>query len=840
MPKIKKIVTKSARFAAKGAIKVLPSLPPKPGRLTGKLAKDGGSPVRDARFRPWPVYPTTGLAEWTLQLGPKMMKVFLSGIEGLPQPLANKFAQEWAAFCGAKYALLLPHGTDALRVAVAAAIDHDGIGYGGEVIVPNLSFIASASTVVDRGFGVALVDVDPNTYTLDPQRVEEAIIPGKTRGIMAVHLFGQPADMTALRDIAKRHSLVLLEDAAQAHGAIHELGRAGAIGDAAGFSFQAQKNLSSGEGGAFTTNDLEIFERAYSFHNVGRARVGGQRWGHESFGFNIRPTEYLAAVLLHRLQKLESQQQTRWVNAETLRRHLDSDISCVEALRIGPGVLRHGVHMFVVRYRPEHCGGLKVEDFIKAMQAEGIPLSRGYAATMAQQPALQNLGEKHPEYLRVLPTPVSDQAVKDMIFLPHHLFLGSEADMKEIAAAFAKVQKNYAPETVKKISAATEAVAEPVATTVALPVPSAPVNPIRLGIIGAGTMGREHASAISANSMFKLAGITDVQARIGREVASEYGCKWFDSSADMINSGEVDGIVIVTPHWQHAELAVAGLRAGLHVLCEKPLTVTVEQADEVLRVAAESPGIFAVIHQKRFEPAYLYAKRLLASGELGPIYRCSMIESAWRSEAYYQSSPWRGTWKGEGGGVLLNQAPHILDRYAWLCGMPETLTARCDTSLHKIEVEDTASAILRHPNGAHGYIHISTVEAPAISRTVISCDRGRITIENGKVSVSRLRDSISERTTNDKRLMGNLESDTRDINLPAEGNMLAVFYDDFAAAERGNSILTCPGSEGRNAVELANAMILSSVRGEAVSLPLNREDYTQLVEKMMGRELQTV
>jgi len=123
---------------------------------------------------------------------------------------------------------------------------------------------------------------------------------------------------------------------------------------------------------------------------------------------------------------------------------------------------------------------------------------------------------------------------------------------------------------------------------------------------------------------------------------------------------------------------------------------------------------------------------------------------------------------------------------------------------------------------------------------VISCDRGRITIENGKVSVSRLRDSISERTTNDKRLMGNLESDTRDINLPAEGNMLAVFYDDFAAAEQGNSILTCPGAEGRNAVELANAMILSSVRGEAITLPLNREDYSQLVEKMMGRELQTV
>src|SRR6185503_6757168 len=120
------------------------------------------------------------------------------------------------------------------------------------------------------------------------------------------------------------------------------------------------------------------------------------------------------------------------------------------------------------------------------------------------------------------------------------------------------------------------------------------------------------------------------------------------------------------------------------------------------------------------------------------------------------------------------QAPHILDRYAWLCGMPETVTARCDTNLHAIEVEDTASAIMRHANGAHGYLHISTIEAPAISRTVISCDGGRITIENGKVTVSRLRTSILDSTTTDTRLMGNLERDTRELQLPPDGHMLAI------------------------------------------------------------------
>src|SRR5687767_824366 len=843
MPNIKKIVRKSAKLAAKSAIRTLPQLPGRPGRLTGTLAKEGGLPVRDKRYRPWPVYPSSSMLEWTTKIAPKFLQIFLTGVEGLPQPLATRFADEWARYCGARHSLLLPHGTDALRVAIASAIDHDGMEYGGEIIVPNLSFIASATTVLDRRFGVALVDVDPETYLMDPQRVEEAIIPGKTRAIMAVHLFGQPADMTALRDVAKRHSLVLLEDAAQAHGAIHELGRVGSIGDAAGFSFQSSKNLSAGEGGAFTTNDLQTFERAYSFHNVGRARRGGQRWGQHSLGFNMRASEYVAAILLQRLEKLEAEQQLRAENFHKLREYL-SEVSCLRPFGIVSGVQRHGVHMFVLRYDSEECAGLGIEDFMSALQAEGLPLSRGYTATMAQQPALQLIGEKHPSYLRVLPTPVADEAVKNMLFLPHDLFLGSEADMREVAAAFMKVQARYQPEGTAKRVGREQAQPTPAPTPVhdlgPAPVARTSAKTIRFGVIGLGVMGQEHARVIAANPLLDLAAATDAQPATGRKVASELGVKWFGSADEMIRSGEIDAVVIATPHWQHADLAVNALEAGLHVLCEKPLSVTVEQSDRVLQAAAESRGMFVVVHQKRFEPAYLFVKQLLDSGELGQLYRCSMIESAWRSESYYRSSPWRGTWRGEGGGVLLNQAPHLLDRYAWLCGMPETVTARCDTTLHDIEVEDTASAILYHANGAHGYIHISTIEAPAISRMVLCCDRGRITVENGKVQVTKLRDSIRERTANDTQPMGALESETRTINLPTDGDVLGVFYDDFVAAVHGSGTLTCPGNEGRNAVELANAMLLSSVQGTSVSLPLDRQQYSEFMEKMLGHELQAV
>src|SRR5262249_15436347 len=189
---------------------------------------------------------------------------------------------------------------------------------------------------------------------------------------------------------------------------------------------------------------------------------------------------------------------------------------------------------------------------------------------------------------------------------------------------------------------------------------------------------------------FSVAAICSQRAE-KRSIANEYDCRWFDTAAALIASNSVDLIVIATPHWQHADLAIAALRAGLHVVCEKPLTVTVTQADLVLKVAQESKQLLTAVFQTRFEPVYQRAKAVLGSGELGSIIHCEMVETFWRSNAYYLSSPWRATWKGEGGGVLLNQAPHVIDRYLWLCGMPKSVTGFCDTTLHKIEVEDTAS-----------------------------------------------------------------------------------------------------------------------------------------------------
>lgn len=421
---------------------VMRHVPRSRARLDAPLAIEGGTPVRDIRWRPWAPDDTDRRGQWRRSVGPALREVFLSGVEGLPQTRQREFAERWAAYCGTRHALLLPHGTDALRFALAAAFDHDGLEYGGEVIVPNLSFIASATAAWDRRFGVALVDVDRATLNLDPRRVEAAIVPGTTRAIMPVHQFGQPADMTALADIARRHGLKIIEDAAQAHGAAWQGVRVGSIGDAAAFSFQSAKNLTAGEGGILTTNDTAVFERAHSMHNAGRAYGVGARWEHASLGWNCRGTEYQAALLLHRLDRFPVQQATRKRNFNRLRELL-STVKAFEPISIDARVTEHGMYMFVMRYRPDACGGAPLDACLDALRAEGAPVQRCYVSTIAEQPAVRTLREKRPEYVRVLPSPAADEAVTSIVYIANSIFLGTPDDMDDIRDAIAKVERAF-------------------------------------------------------------------------------------------------------------------------------------------------------------------------------------------------------------------------------------------------------------------------------------------------------------------------------------------------------------------------------------------------------------
>lgn len=431
---------RAAKTLVRGAIG---RLPPPASRLSGKLAIHGGAPVRDMRLRPYASAADGRALAWLTSVGPAFRDLFASGVEGLPQPRAREFERRWAAYCGCRHALLLAHGTDALRIALAAAFDHDGLDYGGEVIVPNLSFIASATSCLDRRFGVALVDVDPDALALDPARVAEAIVPGRTRAIMAVHPFGAPADMTALLAIARRYGLRIIEDAAQAHGAAWESGMVGALGDAGAFSFQSSKTLACGEGGALTTDDDALFDRARMMANVGRAPDGGGRWEHPGLGWNCRPTEYQAALLLDRLRRFDAQQNRRAENFAHLAALL-GESGALAPLKRHPSMRRHGMYMFAMRYDPAACGGVPLETFLSALQREGTPVRKLYSFTIAGQPVFRRLAERRPDYVRILPTPVADKAVGELVYLPHEIFLGPPRDMTDIAAAIRKVETYFA------------------------------------------------------------------------------------------------------------------------------------------------------------------------------------------------------------------------------------------------------------------------------------------------------------------------------------------------------------------------------------------------------------
>jgi predicted dehydrogenase len=216
-----------------------------------------------------------------------------------------------------------------------------------------------------------------------------------------------------------------------------------------------------------------------------------------------------------------------------------------------------------------------------------------------------------------------------------------------------------------------------------------------------------------------------------------------------------------------------------------------------------------------------------------------MEESFWRSDAYYRSNSWRGSWKGEGGGVLINQGPHILDRYVWLCGMPESVTGFCDTTLHHIEVEDSASAIFRHAGGWHGHVHINTNECPQTSRLMISCDRGRITIENGRMRIDRLTDSIRNRTAAAAESFAQIECESVESDgalIESPQVLLSRFYENFALAIAGKQSLAITAAEAVNSVELANAIQLSSGTKAAVTLPLDRAIY----ETFLAARLKTL
>lgn len=359
---------------------------------------------------------------------------------------------------------------------------------------------------------------------------------------------------------------------------------------------------------------------------------------------------------------------------------------------------------------------------------------------------------------------------------------------------------------------------------------------VRLGIIGLGNIGQHHFSYLSTG---KVAGavITAVSDAVPAKLEEHKGLQTFTDPEALIRSGSVDAVIIATPHYQHTTLGIAALRQGLHVMVEKPISAHKADAERLISAHQANPKlVFAGMFQLRAEPRYLKMQKLLQSGELGQVVRMSWIMTDWfRTEAYYASGGWRATWKGEGGGVLLNQCLHNLDVMQWLLGMPAKVRGFCQLGrFHDIEVEDSVSAYLEYPNGATGTFVSSTGEAPGSNRFEIVGTRGKLILERDKLLFTRNDADMLEFSKTSKLGFGRPEVWNVEIPFENASNGHAVLMQNFINAILQDEPLIAPGAEGVASVELANAMLYSSLLGKTLELPMDSAAYEATLRQLIA------
>jgi dTDP-4-amino-4,6-dideoxygalactose transaminase len=398
--------------------------------LTSQLAIHGGAPVRQ---EPWPSWP-----EWDEADAQAVADVVRSGEWfSMSGTRVRAFGEAFAAYHSARFGAPCTNGTQALEIALRSV----GVQAGDEVIVPPYTFIATASACVQVNAVPVFADIEPETYNLDP-RAAEAAITEHTRAIIAVHIAGCPANLDAFQELAKRRGLRLIEDSAQAHGAEWRGRRVGAHGDAGTFSFQASKNLNAGEGGIVLTDQPEVYDHAWSLIHVGRVREGGW-YQHELLSGNYRMTEFQAALLLSQMRRLEEQTQRRNDNALYLAQQLE-EIPGIRPLARDERITCHAYHLFIFRYDSEPFGGLPRQEFLRVLNAEGVPCSPGYAP-LYRENAFRPSAETHPfagkrDYQTVR-CPVAERAcTAEGVWLTQPLLLGTHRDMDDIVAAIRKIQ----------------------------------------------------------------------------------------------------------------------------------------------------------------------------------------------------------------------------------------------------------------------------------------------------------------------------------------------------------------------------------------------------------------
>jgi len=408
----------------------------------------GGTPVRRTPFPSWPI--SDAKEEDAL------VRVIRSGRWNRGENVAA-FESAYASMTGAKHCLATANGTSALIASLSAL----GIGPGDEVIVPPYTFVATINAVLLLRALPVFVDTDTDTFQIDARKVERAVT-GNTKMILPVHLGGSSADLDTILEIGRRRRISVVEDACQAHLAEWRRRKVGTYGRTGCFSFQASKNLNSGEGGAILTDDDDLIEKCYRAHNNSRGRQNtGDDFSYRNIGANLRLTEFQAALLTAQMARLEEQARTRDANAAHLTKLL-SQIPGITPARMYEGCTRNAYHLYMFRYDASHFAGLPRAAFLKALAAEGIPAQAGYTP-LNKQPFLEDAFSapgfrtiyskaRLDQWRAQNECPQNDRLCTEAVWLVQTMLLGPRQDMEDIAQAVRKVQA-AAPQLVKTTAA---------------------------------------------------------------------------------------------------------------------------------------------------------------------------------------------------------------------------------------------------------------------------------------------------------------------------------------------------------------------------------------------------
>ena len=368
------------------------------------------------------------------------------------------------------------------------------------------------------------------------------------------------------------------------------------------------------------------------------------------------------------------------------------------------------------------------------------------------------------------------------------------------------------------------------------------LHEVKLAVIGYGGIGSAHTGFIAGGGVagMTLAAVCDINENRLAVVRERFpGVRCVTDFHDLLDDS-IDAVLMAVPHPMHCKIAAECLRAGVHVLVEKPIDITVTEAKKAVAAAEESGSLFAVMLNQRTAPIFQRAREIVQSGALGNLKRTVWIITNWyRTQHYYDSGSWRATWKGEGGGVLLNQAPHNLDLWQWVCGMPTSVAAYCDVArYHRIEVEDDATLITRYANGATGLFVTSTGEYPGTNRLEISGELGKLVLEEGVLKWWKLQESENDVRWHSDNSMPQIPYEYTEERFEDDGPQHRGIIQNFANAILHGEKLISPGIDGLNELTLSNAAYLSQWTGNSpVALPLDNGKFDAMLKERADNSL---